>query len=95
MVHAALAEKTAVAAHGPWSHLDGIQHWRSRLEASEPPGRIKAWSTPEGLLIEDGSHRTCAMYELAWSEFELQVEVRPAVQAAGLEDLLPDLREYA
>jgi hypothetical protein len=91
VVRQALEEKTAHGDHGPWSHVDGIAWWRSRLEAGEPAGVIEAWPTPEGLLVEDGSHRSCALYELA-QPFELQVQVSPAPPATERIDLLPELR---
>jgi hypothetical protein len=92
-IHRALEEKTAYDADRGvwWSHIEGITWWRSRFEAGEPAGAIQAWWTAEGLLFEDGSHRSCALYELA-RQFELLVAVSPAPSPTERTDLLPELR---
>ncbi|MEX2195207.1 MAG: hypothetical protein WD844_07955 [Thermoleophilaceae bacterium] len=74
-VREALKEKTAYAEHGPWSHLEGIAHRRRDLDVAAPIGPILAWSTAEGLLLRDGCHRSCALFELAPQDFELRIDV--------------------
>jgi hypothetical protein len=63
---------------------------RRSLELATPIGPVDAWYTPEGLLLRDGSHRSCALYELQPSRFELQLAVSPA--PPGAIDALTSLR---
>jgi hypothetical protein len=89
-VRVALAVKTAHGAHGRWSHLDGIAYHRKRLNLGRPIGPFPAWATSEGLLLRDGCHRTCALYEAQPKSFELVLDVSPA--PVGAVDALPGLR---
>ena len=92
-VRAALSVKTAHAEHGRWSHLDGIAYRAKRLELERPIGPLPAWVTAEGLILRDGCHRTCALYELQPECFELVLQVSPT--PPGAVDALPSLRRAA
>ncbi len=90
VVRKALELKTAHGPHGPWSHVEGITRWRDRLELDQPIGPFPAWSTNEGLILRDGCHRSCALYELGPDVFELHLDLTPA--PAGAVDALSALR---
>jgi hypothetical protein len=90
VVHQALELKTAHGPHGPWSHVEGITHWRDRLELDRPIGPFPAWSTSEGLILRDGCHRSCALYVLRPDSFELHLDVTPA--PAGAVEAFASLR---
>jgi hypothetical protein len=91
VVHHALERRTAHGPHGPWSHVEGITHWRERLITDQPIGPFPAWSMHEGLILRDGSHRSCALYQLGPESFELQLNATPA--PAGTVEALASLRQ--
>jgi hypothetical protein len=91
-IHAGLELPTAHGPHGSWSHVDGIAHWRDRLDRDRPVGPFPAWSTNEGLILRDGCHRSCALYELRPEAFQLYLEVTPA--PAGAVEALARLRQF-
>ena len=78
VVRNALELKTAHGPRGPWSHVERITHLRDCLEIDHPIGPFPAWSTDEGLILRDGCHRSCALYELGSNAFELHLDVTRA-----------------